>query len=264
MLKKFFILIFIFFYCVSLNGGESNFWKKYDKIRINNKVAILNVKYVESKASYNNFLSPKIINLAKKCYQSNLNFLKTIEKKFNVDGDVVIGILTVESLCGTYKEKYNVVSVYKTLIELNKNKKYRDKIWIQVKNKYPETTRKWFEKRIKWKSKWAKKQLKSLYKIYLKHKVDVFNLKGSWAGAFGLPQFIPSTFLYYAVDGNNDGKIDLTKFPDSIASVANYLKKHGWKRGIDYKKKFKIVLAYNHSKLYAETVLKIADKLIKK
>lgn len=54
-------------------------------------------------------------------------------------------------------------------------------------------------------------------------------MKGSWAGAMGQPQFMPTSFLSYAVDGNNDGKIDIWQTEaDVFASAANYLKKAGW------------------------------------
>ena len=111
------------------------------------------------------------------------------------------------------------------------------------------------------KFKWARKQLNALKKIYEIYNINVFKIKGSWAGAFGYPQFIPTTFLNFAVDGNNDGIIDLNNFPDSIFSISNYLKKNGWKRCLSYKKKYKVILRYNYSRLYAETVLKLAGKI---
>jgi membrane-bound lytic murein transglycosylase B len=59
--------------------------------------------------------------------------------------------------------------------------------------------------------------------------VDVFSIKGSYAGAIGIPQFMPSSYRRYAVDFDNDGKIDLSGSPaDAIGSVANYLKSYGW------------------------------------
>ena len=61
------------------------------------------------------------------------------------------------------------------------------------------------------------------------------DMKSSWAGALGQPQFMPSSFLNYAADGNGDGKADIwTSEADTIASIANYLKKHGWQAGRDW------------------------------
>jgi lytic murein transglycosylase len=60
-------------------------------------------------------------------------------------------------------------------------------------------------------------------------------MKSSWAGALGQPQFMPSSFLNYAVDGNGDGRADIWRSPaDTLASIANYLKRHGWVAGRDW------------------------------
>ena len=61
---------------------------------------------------------------------------------------------------------------------------------------------------------------------------DVFSVRGSWAGAIGIPQFMPGSYLRFAIDFDGDGHADLTANPaDAIGSVANFLKQHGWKAG---------------------------------
>lgn len=61
------------------------------------------------------------------------------------------------------------------------------------------------------------------------------DMKSSWAGALGQPQFMPSSFLKYAADGSGDGRADIwNSETDTIASIANYLKKHGWQKGRDW------------------------------
>ncbi len=71
-------------------------------------------------------------------------------------------------------------------------------------------------------------ELIALSKYCLQSKVDCFGIKGSYAGAFGLVQFMPSSLLAYGVDGNGDGIIDLSQPVDAIPSAANFLKAHGW------------------------------------
>lgn len=85
--------------------------------------------------------------------------------------------------------------------------------------------------------------------------IDPLTVKGSWAGALGFPQFMPAS-LRWAEDGNGDGKIDLFTFEDAIASIANYLKKHGWAEGRE-----KAVWGYNHEDAYVKGVLGFADAL---
>ena len=98
----------------------------------------------------------------------------------------------------------------------------------------------------------------------LSDRLDIAQVKGSWAGAFGICQFIPSSCLNYAVDGNGDGLIDLYDFRDAAASVSNYLKVHGWRTGLDRKAQEKVVWSYNHSTLYCQTVVELARRLHEK
>ena len=77
----------------------------------------------------------------------------------------------------------------------------------------------------------------------------------------GISQFMPSNALTLAQDGNQDGKVDLFNHADAIMSVARYLEHHGWKPGIDREKAYKVILRYNYSRYYANTVLEIAAKL---
>ena len=85
-------------------------------------------------------------------------------------------------------------------------------------------------------------------------KFDPLEVKGSWAGAIGFPQFMPAS-MKFAKDGNGDGKIDLFVMEDAIASVANYLKLHGYHE----KGSVAAFKAYNNDKIYAEGVKKYSD-----
>ena len=87
---------------------------------------------------------------------------------------------------------------------------------------------------------------------------DPLEVKGSWAGAIGFPQFMPAS-MKFAVDGNGDGNIDLFVMEDAIASVANYLKLHGYLE----KGSVAAFKAYNNDRIYAEGVKKYSD-LVKK
>lgn len=109
---------------------------------------------------------------------------------------------------------------------------------------------------------WALKELKAFLKIAKNNQFDVFSVLGSTAGAFGLPQFLPSSYLRFGVDGNKDGKVDLFHETDTIASVANYLKSHGW--GKSEKEKRKAIYGYNHSQKYVDAVVAYAKELKKK
>jgi membrane-bound lytic murein transglycosylase B len=78
-----------------------------------------------------------------------------------------------------------------------------------------------------------RQQLIAALKILSQGHIGLSDMKGSWAGAMGQCQFIPTSFLAYAVDGDGDGRRDIwTSKPDVFASIANYLHKVGWRPGL--------------------------------
>jgi len=79
------------------------------------------------------------------------------------------------------------------------------------------------------------RELDAVVKIVGEGRLDRSQLTGSWAGAFGQPQFLPSSYLEYAVDGDGDGRADIRgSTPDSFASIANYLRQRGWQPGVPW------------------------------
>jgi membrane-bound lytic murein transglycosylase B len=90
-------------------------------------------------------------------------------------------------------------------------------------------------------------------------------LRGDWAGEIGQTQFLPSSYLKYAVDFDGNGKRDLIRSaPDALASTANYLKGYGWRRGEGWDEgtsNFNVLLEWNKARVYAKTIALFADKL---
>jgi len=111
------------------------------------------------------------------------------------------------------------------------------------------------------KSGWAYRELKALLRYTERERIDVLEITGSYAGAMGIPQFMPSNISRYATDGNMDGRIDLFEHADAIASIASFLKGCGWYRGIDNKKAKKVIRQYNPSSYYIDTILQVAEML---
>ena len=91
--------------------------------------------------------------------------------------------------------------------------------------------------------------------------IDPLGIRGSASGAFGLPQFLPSSYLRFAIDGNRDGKVSLFDPADAVASTANYLVAHGWRPDLSRDELERVIWAYNHSDSYIEAVLYLADRL---
>jgi membrane-bound lytic murein transglycosylase B len=88
-------------------------------------------------------------------------------------------------------------------------------------------------------------------------------MHGSFAGALGIAQFVPSSVLRFAKDGNRDGQTNLFDHEDAIESISNYLKQHGWRPSLTRNEAFRVILYYNNSKYYAETILKVSERLAK-
>lgn len=90
-------------------------------------------------------------------------------------------------------------------------------------------------------------------------------MRGAWAGEMGQTQFMPSSYVKYAVDFDGDGRADLLRSPtDVLASTANYLKGHGWVRGADWNPgspNFEVLRSWNKSQVYSRTIAYFASKL---
>ena len=215
--------------------------------------------YSEAKVDYDQFANNWSIDKAKKYMQEHHEDLKRIEKAYGVDSRVITAILLVETGLGKNVGKRSTLNSLSTLASL-----MYPEIRRNFYKKIPAEKRppqKKFEKSAKRRSKWAYAELKAFLKYAYQEGFDPAEIPGSFAGAMGYAQFMPSNILAYGKDGNDDGIVDLLTHPDSIASIANFLKRHGWRPGISRKKKEKVIYHYNHSDYYVKTNLKIADRL---
>ena len=88
--------------------------------------------------------------------------------------------------------------------------------------------------------------------------VDPLDLRGSASGAIGCPQFLPSSYLRYGIDGGGDGRIDPYDVADAAASCANFLAAHGWQGNLSERARRTVLWQYNRSDAYVDTVLRLA------
>ena len=215
-------------------------------------------KYV--KADYSRFLHNQSVTHAKKFLQRESAFLTQVEARYQVEKEVIVSILLIESSFGANTGNNTVFNVFFTLAQAT-DPEILGTTYQRLKEQYPQLTREEIELQAEKKSQWAYQELKNLLTIARRENLDVLNIKGSWAGAFGIAQFLPSSYLQYGVDGNKDRKVRLYNRYDSIESVANYLKEKGWKEGLTEKKKRTIIRQYNNSTPYIDTVLKLSQKI---
>jgi membrane-bound lytic murein transglycosylase B len=173
-------------------------------------------------------LSKKSIREGKKVLQENRSLLNRIEASYAVEKEILVSILRIETNFGRAKGN---VPIFNSLLTMS-----------LVENR---------------RSAWAEEELAYLLWICRESQKDPLEVRGSWAGAFGLPQFIPSSYVKYGVDGDNDGRVDLNNWTDALASIANYLKSFGWSQK-DLADKKQALYAYNHCDSYVQAVLTYA------
>ncbi|MFC0283037.1 lytic transglycosylase domain-containing protein [Camelimonas abortus] len=108
-------------------------------------------------------------------------------------------------------------------------------------------------------------QLMDALRIVQRGDLSPHEMRGAWAGEIGQAQFLPSSYYRYAVDFDGDGHADLIRSaPDTLASIANYLRAHGWVRGAGYhpgQPNFPVMREWNRAEVYARALGYFADRL---
>lgn len=232
---------------------------KDPKVYLDKKIIKVYFTYREAKLNYDQFTTRRSIKKARTYIRKHMDVFQTIEKNFGVNREIITAIILVETQLGKVMGKKSILNTFSTLAALADHS-VRDTLWKEI-SRTRKLDQKKFEKWSARKSKWAYRELKAYLKYSAKEKIPPSEVNGSFAGAMGIAQFLPTSILAYAKDGNNDGRIDLFNHSDAIASIAGYLKNYGWHPGIDGKKAYKIVYRYNRSPYYVNTVLKIAELL---
>jgi membrane-bound lytic murein transglycosylase B len=196
------------------------------------------------------------------------NSFRAAQKRFRVSPESIAALLWVETKLGTDMGRHPVPFVFYSIALASQPevcKMVMDAIPAKLAasplaDKPDEATaRKRVEERCKQKSEWAASEMKALALLHEKGKLDAFKLKGSFAGAFGIPQFLPSSYEKYAVSDYRK-KPNLFLISDAILSVGSFLKRNGWKADSS-DSQTQALYAYNRSKDYGTVILQIAEGL---
>jgi len=217
------LFLYIFFISHTLsNEGFEDWLKKFQSRAISSGISDSVVRDIMSKAQF----LPKVIEYDRyqpefyedtftyikkrsssrkikegiKLYIKEKKIIETVEKEFDVEKELLLALMGIETNFGKYLGKMDIISSLATLS---------------------------FDKR---RSEFFTEELLILLRLVDKEIIDRNILYGSWAGAFGNFQFMPRTIKNYAIDYNRNKTIELKKIEDSFASAANYLKIIGWKK----------------------------------
>ena len=228
------------------------------------KYVRVNVTNYASKPDYSFNLTPQSVEKVRAFLVRHDSLLHRADSIYGVPKEVIASLLWVESKHGVVLGKNHVASVYlSTLLASDSEFVDKNTTAVMTAQKIDSTkidsVRAAIQKRADRKVKWSVEQLKALQEIHRRRTMNVHTLHGSWAGAFGMPQFIPSSYLSWAADGDNDGTIDLNDLDDAVVSVANYLRKNGW--GAAESQQRAAVHHYNNSNAYVDCVLTLAAKV---
>lgn len=214
------------------------------------------LKPSESYDIYSAFYSKTNLLLAQKFIKEYHHILTAAGKRFDIEPSAMVGILLVETKFGSYTGESMVLNRLARVSNVIEPNNLQRNYELMRKND-PNVTFAQVEARARYLQDTFLPEIVALFEIARKNKLNIFNIKGSIAGAFGLPQFLPSSYLKFAVDGDRNGKVSLFEVPDAIYSVANYLSHHGWIRNASSEAKRQAIWAYNHSNPYIDTVWKI-------
>jgi len=213
----------------------------------------------ESKVRYEQYTDKLLIKRARAYMKKYQGALADAGKTYGVEPDIITAIILIESQFGKLLGKRSVINTLSTMASLY-DPEVREVLWQKISNT-PELDRATFEEKADGKAKWAYRELKAFLNHVNGEGYDPIGINGSFAGAMGISQFMPSNIPELAKDGNGDGRIDLFNHADAIASIAYYLKSHGWRPGIDRAKAEEVIYHYNHSERYVAAVLKISEIL---
>ena len=174
------------------------------------------------------FIEPVRLKAGKAFWEQNQAFLSKVEQESGVPAEVIVSIIGIETIYGRQTGNFRVKDVLSTLAfsypdtpnKISREQLFKDQLqelilmcWTEGGGSLPANNSKQGLNQIRFNA--------------------CLNQNSSYAGAIGLPQFMPSSIRSFAVDGDGDGHIDLKQSPkDAIASVANFMRKHGWQPGM--------------------------------
>jgi membrane-bound lytic murein transglycosylase B len=242
LIKTFFLFILISSTnCFASTAEDFNKWKiKFKQRALSNNISestlnvvMANVKFLPKVIEYDRFqpefyedtktyigkrTSKSKLRTGINFYKNNKTLIDEVESEFNIEKELLLSLMGIETNFGAYVGKMDILSSLATLS---------------------------FDQR---RSEFFTNELIILLKLIETNKINYKTLYGSWAGAFGYFQFMPSTITNYALDHNRDDYIDLKNNEDAYPSAANYLKKMGWQK--DEPCFYKIELNENIPKKY--------------
>ncbi len=219
--------------------------------------------FLRTKNDHDGQANPDSASQVRAFMDQHRSALNEAQSKHGVSASVIASLLYIESRYGQNPGRYHVPSIYAHLLQSDREDVIQHlsaggaSRFTQAKIGKKELSK--IRERAKKKSKWALDEMRAIEKMYNRNASLALNLRGSFAGAFGMPQFIPSSYNKWAKAADGTSSPDLLRPDDAIHSVAYYLRRNGWQSNKN-KSRIKALMHYNNSRDYADAILKLADQ----
>ncbi|MFN8625425.1 MAG: lytic murein transglycosylase [Candidatus Binatia bacterium] len=217
----------------------------------------------EPRTWYRRFLRPASVAAARACRTRYRDDFTNAERQHGVPAAVITAILFVESSCGGNTGSHLVLARLARLAMANApdnlqrvvdrhadaNGPLSPALLLQLRERATELERMFYP------------EVRAVFTIAERAGVAPLDIRGSSAGAFGFPQFLPTSYLQYGIDADADGHVNLDDPADAIASCGYYLAQHGWRPGLSRAERRGVIWQYNHSEAYVDAILNLAARI---
>lgn len=205
---------------------------------------------------YPGVITPDNVKLCRDFLALHKAAFDAAELRYRVPREIAVALLFVETRLGTYLGKESAFTTLASMAASTTPDHVADTL-----DALPDsgTRLDWVQNLLDKRSDWAYTELSALITDLRAAQKPLGTMPGSIYGAIGLCQFMPSNVPHYGADGNNDGRIDLFEPADAIASLSNYLVRHGWKPNLTREKRHAILKTYNRINIYANTILGLSE-----
>jgi membrane-bound lytic murein transglycosylase B len=212
----------------------------------------------EPSSMYRGFLKPTSVALARRCRAAHEDDFAAAEAATGVPAGVIAAIVFVESGCGRNTGSTPILPRLARLAMANApDNLAANLVRYEKTGADPEKVR----ARARYLEDMFYPEVRASFTLQERLGIDVLDIRGSDAGAFGFPQFLPSSYLRFGGDGDGDGQVSLYRMADAALSCGRYLAGYGWGEARSHADRRRVVWHYNRSDPYIDTVLALSARL---
>jgi membrane-bound lytic murein transglycosylase B len=217
----------------------------------------------EPSKMYRHFLRSSDVTLARRCRQAHADAFENASRSTDVPAGVLTAILFVETGCGRNTGSYMILYRLARLAMANEPGNLKRNLWrfSDSNGTIDADTEARLRARARYLDDTFYPEVRATFTVARQLGVSPLAIRGSPSGAFGYPQFLPTSYLRHGTDGDGDGEISLYNTADAAASAARYLAGYGWRPGLSRVEQRRVIWYYNHSDAYIDTVLALAARI---